>query len=148
MTVGLTEEQVVFVLTSPLPSTSIARQFGCTPQAICDIRNYKTHKRVRPDIPRTNRFSTRRLKPENIAYIRQSDESNASLARRFNVSRRTIISAKRGETYKDQDAPTSAAQSHCHNCKHWSAACDLGFPEAIEDPLFAAECSLYINSSL
>lgn len=141
----LTPKQVVIALTSPLPATVLGRQFGCSHQAICDIRNNKLYKKVRPDIPRVNRFTTRRLKPENVAYIRNSTESNAALAKRFNVSPRTIISARRGETYKERGTPSSTDQLHCCNCKQWSNGCALGFPEAVEDPAFAAECSLFTN---
>lgn len=143
MASGFTEEQVVLILTSPLPAAVLGRQFGCSHQAICGIRNNKSYRHVRPDIPRTNRYSTRRLKPENVAYIRDSVESNGDLARRFGVSPRTIISARRGETYKDRGIPSSSDQLHCRNCAHWSGGCSLGFPEACEDPNFAAECSLF-----
>ena len=143
---GLTEEQVVLVLTSPLPAAVLGRQFGCSHQTICSIRNNTTYRDVRSDIPRVNRFSTCRLKPEHVTYIRSSTENNYALAKRFGVSRRTIISARRGETYKGQGAPSSVDQLHCCNCKQWSNGCALGFPEAAEDPAFAAECPLFINA--
>lgn len=145
MTSGFTEEQVALILTSPLPAAVLGRQFGCSHQAICDVRNNKTYRYIRPDLPRFNHYSTRRLKPEHISYIRSSSESNYALAQRFGVSRRTIISAKRGETYKKAQVPASPTQLHCCNCRHWGNGCDLGFPEAIEDPGFAVECSLFIN---
>jgi hypothetical protein len=143
---GFTEEQVVLILTSPLPAAVLGRQFGCSHQAVCDVRNNKTYRYIRSDIPRSNRYSTRRLKPENVAYIRDSVESNHTLAKRFGVSRRTIISARRGETYKNRGTPSSTDQPHCCNCKHWGNGCGLGFPEAEEDPAFAAECSLFLNT--
>lgn len=146
MSAGFTEEQVVLILTSPLPAAVLGRQLGCSHQAVCDIRNNKTYRYVRSDIPRVNRYSTRRLKPENVAYIRDSSESSYILAKRFGVSRRTIIAARRGETYKDHGVPSSINDLHCRNCKHWSNGCALGFPEAEEDPGFAAECSLFLNT--
>ena len=146
MSTGFTEEQVVLILTSPLPAAVLGRQFGCSHQAVCDVRNNKTYRYIRSDIPRSNRYSTRRLKPENVTYIRDSVESNHTLAKRFGVSRRTIISARRGETYKDRGTPSSTDQLHCCNCKHWGNGCGLGFPEAEEDPVFAAECTLFVNT--
>lgn len=140
------EDQIVLILTSPLSAAMLGRQFGCSHQCICDIRNNKTYRKVRPDIPRVNLYSTRRLNPEHIAYIRDSVESNYALAKRFGVSHRTIISARRGETYKDLGMPSSSNQLHCRNCRHWSSGCSLGFPEAIEDPAFAAECTLFSGS--
>lgn len=146
MSTGFTEEQVVLILTSPLPAAVLGRQFGCSHQAVCAVRNNKTYRSIRPDLPRVNRYSTRRLKPENVAYIRDSLESHRALAKRFGVSHRTIISVRRGETYKGRDCPSSDDQFHCRNCKHWSNGCALGFPEAQEDPAFAAECTLFVNT--
>lgn len=146
---GLSPEQVVFILTSPLPAAVIGRQFGCSHQAICDVRNNKTYRHVYPDVPRFNTFSTRRLDPKQVAYIRESDESLGALAKRFNVSKRTIISAKRGETYRNtrMPLPRTASEPNCMNCIHWSPGCGLGFPEATEDTVFAAECSLFTLKS-
>jgi hypothetical protein len=148
MTTCLGEEQIVLILTSPLPATVLGRQLGCSHQAVCDVRNNKTHRHIRPDLERTNRYTTRRLKPHHVAYIRDSDESSNSLARRFNVSQRTIISVRRGETYRDLlDAVVDADKPHCCTCQHWCRGCGLGFPEAIEDPFFAADCSLFTPSN-
>lgn len=142
----LTTDDIVLILTSPLPAAVLGRQLGVSHQVVCCIRNNLYYKDVRPDLPRFNKYSTRRLQPGQVAYVRASVESNGELAKRFGVSKRTIISARRGETYRNVGIarPTSAQQDHCLNCQHWTSGCDLGFPEAQDDPLFAADCSLYL----
>lgn len=146
MTPSLTTENVVLILTSPLPAAVIGRQLGVSHQTICNVRNNISYKNVRPDLPRFNNYTTRRLEPGQVAYVRSSAEPVSALAERFGVSKRTIISAQRGETYRDVGiaVPATPEQEHCMNCQHWGAGCDLGFPEAQEDPLFAADCSLYL----
>lgn len=145
MAPGLSPDDVALILTSPQPAAAIGRQLGVSHQTICDVRNNKTHRSVHPDLPRTNKYATRRLNPEQVAYIRNSGESLSTLSKRFNVSNRTILSAKRGETYRElaNGAPRSSTEPHCLNCKHWDSGCGLGFPEALEDLSFAAECSLF-----
>lgn len=142
---GFSPEQVVLILTSPLPAAALGRKFGCSHQAVCDVRNNKSYKHVRPDLPRFNKYSTRRLDPQQVLLIRESRDSLNDLAERFNVSRRTILAAKRGETYRDIEhfLPPTAEDMHCFNCIHWASGCDLGFPEALEDPTAAAECTLF-----
>lgn len=145
MAPGLNPDDVLLILTSPQPAAVIGRQLGVSHQTICDVRNNKTHRSVHSDLPRTNKYSTRRLKPEQIAYVRNSGESLSALSKRFNVSTRTILSAKRGETYKGlgNAGPQSKADVNCINCTHWGSGCTIGFPEALEDPAFAVECSLF-----
>lgn len=142
---GFSPEQVAFILTSPLPAAVLGRRYGCSHQAICDVRNNKTYRKIRPDLPRFNKYSTRRLDPQQVLFIRESKDSLNDLAERFNVSRRTILAAKRGETYRHIEkflTPESDAM-HCFNCIHWASGCDLGFPEALEDPTSAADCTLF-----
>jgi hypothetical protein len=142
---GLNPDDVVLILTSPKPAAVIARELGFSHQSICDVRNNKSHKHVRPDIPRVNKYSHRRLQPDEVIYIRNSDETIGALSRKYKVSRRTILSAKRTETYRDIGlvAPLAGGEPHCCHCLHWKSGCDLGLPEALEDPRFAAECDLY-----
>lgn len=145
MPLGLGSDDIHLILTSPQPAAALARQLGVSHQSICDVRNNKTHRNVHPDLPRHNKYTTRRLKPEHVDYIRSSKEPLSTLSKRFNVSQRTIVSARRGETYKDvgKAGPNSRSDIHCANCMHWNSGCGLGFPEAMEDLTFAAECSLF-----
>jgi hypothetical protein len=150
MPLGLGSDDIHLILTSPQPAAVLARQLGVSHQAVCDVRNNKTHKDIHPHLPRFNKFTTRRLKPEHVDCIRSSKEPLSTLSKRFNVSERTIISVRRGETYKDVGiaGPRSRSDLHCANCMHWDSGCGLGFPEALEDLTFAAECSLFaVNSN-
>jgi hypothetical protein len=141
----LCPDDIALILTSPLPASALGRQLGVSHQTVSDVRNNKSHRNVHPDLPRTNKYTTRRLRPDQVAYIRNSGESLNKLSQRFNVSQRTILAAKRGETYRDiaNAAPRSKTDTHCANCAQWDSGCSLGFPEALEDPTFAAECSLF-----
>jgi len=53
----LSDEQVKEALTSDVPHASLARKFGCSPQAVRDVRYGRSYVGVFPDLPRRNRFT-------------------------------------------------------------------------------------------
>lgn len=100
-----------------------------------------------------------RLTPADVVYILQSSEDNATLGARFNVTRQAISLIRNGKSWTDiapeipripvrirNCIPKSrlAATKHCHNCiEYQHGECSYGFPEAIDEPEFAAGCTLY-----
>lgn len=100
-----------------------------------------------------------RLTPADVVYILQSSEDNATLGARFNVTRQAISLIRNGKSWTDiapeipripvrirNCIPKSrlAATKHCHNCiEYQHSECSYGFPEAIDEPEFAAGCTLY-----
>ena len=100
-----------------------------------------------------------RLTSADVIYVLQSSEDNSTLAERFNVTRQAISSIRNNRTWKDiaPEIPripvrlkntvskaSLAAAKHCHNCiEYQGGECSYGFPEAIDEPEFAAACSLY-----
>lgn len=99
------------------------------------------------------------LTPADVIYVLQSSEDNSTLAERFNVTRQAISSIRNNRTWKDiapeipripvrlkNTVPKArlVAAKHCHNCiEYQRGECSYGFPEAIDEPEFAAACSLY-----
>lgn len=64
------------------------------------------------------------------------------LASQFGVSRQTIQQIATGQTWRLVDGPIS--KRFCASCEHFGTGyCAFGFPEAVEEPWFASECSLY-----
>jgi hypothetical protein len=64
------------------------------------------------------------------------------LAIEFDVRRQTIQQIVTGKTWRLVGGPISTR--YCSSCEHYSAdCCAFGFPEAVEEPSFASECSLY-----
>jgi hypothetical protein len=47
-----TPDEVRLILTSPLSSPCLARQLGCSKQAICAVRRGRSHASVWPELPR------------------------------------------------------------------------------------------------
>jgi hypothetical protein len=47
-----TEVQVAEILTDPDTHAAVARRLGVNRQTVLDIRRGRTHKAVRPDLPR------------------------------------------------------------------------------------------------
>lgn len=100
-----------------------------------------------------------KLTPANVVYILQSSEDNATLGQRFNVTRQAISLIRNGKSWSDiapeipripirikNSIPKArlAATQHCHNCiEYQHGECSYGFPEAIDEPEFAAGCTLY-----
>ena len=100
-----------------------------------------------------------KLSPADIIYILQSDKDNHTLGQEFCVTRQAISLIRNGKAYKDvapnipripvrikNSIPKSrlANAKHCHNCiEYRRGECSYGFPEAIDEPEFAAACSLY-----
>lgn len=105
------------------------------------------------------RVTATKLTPADIVYILQSSEDNATLGARFNVTRQAISLIRNGKSWTDiapeipripvrirNCIPKSrlAATKHCHNCiEYQHGECSYGFPEAIDEPEFAAGCTLY-----
>jgi transposase-like protein len=58
----LTEDEVRLVLTSPLSSVKLARELGCSKEAVAAIRRGALHARTLPELPR--RQTERRADPE------------------------------------------------------------------------------------
>jgi hypothetical protein len=99
------------------------------------------------------------LTPADVIYVLQSSEDNSTLAEKYNVTRQAISSIRNGRTWKDvapeipripvrikNTVPKArlVAAKHCHNCiEYQRSECSYGFPEAIDEPEFAAACSLY-----
>jgi hypothetical protein len=93
-TAVLAQDDVLRILESPLSDNKTAAVYGCTRQAIANIRTGKAFAYLYPHIKR------RDLKHKHV--------------------------------------PT------CTNCSHWNdSTCSFDFPEANEDPTFAAECQLF-----
>jgi hypothetical protein len=91
---GLTQDDVLQILESPLSDKKTAAVYDCTRQAIANIRTGKAFGYLYPHIKRRD--------------------------------------------LKQEHAPK------CTNCSHWNdSTCSFGFPEADEDPAFAAECQLF-----
>lgn len=100
-----------------------------------------------------------KLTPADVVYILQSCEDNATLGQRFNVTRQAISLIRNGKSWSDiapeipripirikNSVPKArlAAAQHCHNCiEYQHGECSYGFPEAIDEPEFAAGCTLY-----
>ena len=64
------------------------------------------------------------------------------LAVEFDVRRQTIQQIVTGKTWRLVGGPISTR--YCSSCEHYGAGrCAFGFPEAVEEPSFASECSLY-----
>ena len=100
-----------------------------------------------------------RLTPADVVYILQSSEDNATLGARFNVTRQAISLIRNGKSWTDvapeiPRIPIRVANTvrkdylknapHCHNCTEYQhGECSYGFPEAIDEPEFAAGCTLY-----
>lgn len=100
-----------------------------------------------------------KLTPADIIYILQSDKDNHTLGQEFGVTRQAISLVRNGKLWMDiapeipripvrlrNTVPKArlVASKHCHNCVEYRRGeCSYGFPEAIDEPEFAAACSLY-----
>lgn len=101
-----------------------------------------------------------KLTPADVVFILQSKEPNQILAVQFNVTRQAISLVRNGKSHLDiapeipripvrlkgSQIPRKNAV-HCRNCVEWNGEeCYFGFPEAINEPTFANECSLYTGN--
>jgi len=100
-----------------------------------------------------------KLTAQDVLFILESTESNQALGQRFGVSRQAISLIRNGKTWTDiapeipripvrlvnnvrKDYP--AAFVDCRNCVEYvHGECSFGFPEAIDEPEFAAACQLF-----
>jgi hypothetical protein len=94
---------------------------------------------VLPQLPRKT-ATGRRFSAGEIHAIRASAHSNYSLARRYDVTPKTIKQIRERILYRDIE---TIADVHCLRCRHWSDGCGFGLPEAQEDGAFANECLHY-----
>jgi hypothetical protein len=109
------------------------------------------------------RSSTRRLGLSEVVYILQSTSTNQQLAEELNVTRQSISLVRNGKSWRNiapeiPRIPVRAAQTvrHdylknaklCTNCvEYTNKGCSYGFPEAVNEPYFAAACHLYSRNT-
>jgi hypothetical protein len=105
------------------------------------------------------RIKQTKLTPAAVAHILQSTEHNTVLAAQYGVTRQAISLIRNGKSWIDVSpelprVPIRVKESirkdyikqsqHCFNCLEYkSGECAFGFPEAIDEPTFAAICDLY-----
>lgn len=105
------------------------------------------------------RVKQTKLTPAAVAHILQSTEPNTVMAARYGVTRQAISLIRNGKNWTDvapelPRVPIRVKESvrkdylhqskHCHNCfEYQQGECAFGFPEAIDEPTFAAICGLY-----
>jgi hypothetical protein len=104
-----------------------------------------------------------KLTPADVVYIIQSTENNSTLAAQFNVTRQAISLIRNGKAWTDiapeiPRVPIRVKESirreyiananHCTNCVEFKhGKCSYGFPEAIDEPTFAAICDFYSRNT-
>jgi len=105
------------------------------------------------------RISNTKLTPADVVYILQSKDNNSVLAAQFNVTRQAISLIRNGKAWTDvapeiPRIPIRVSENvrkdylqkakHCTNCVEFkNDQCSYGFPEAIDEPSFAALCDFY-----
>ena len=105
------------------------------------------------------RKNNTKLTPADVVYILQSTENNSALAAQFSVTRQAISLIRNGKAWTEiapeiPRVPIRVADSvrkdylakakHCSKCAEFQhGECSYGFPEAIDEPSFAAICDLY-----
>jgi len=105
------------------------------------------------------RVNNTKLTPADVVYILQSTDNNSTLAAQFNVTRQAISLIRNGKAWTEvapeiPRVPIRVKESvrpeyikkikHCSNCLEFKhGECSYGFPEAIDEPSFAAICDLY-----
>lgn len=93
--------------------------------------------------------SNRKLSEEQIRELFSTSESQASLSRRWGVSRAALYQALAGKTnahLRPQHLPPG--RPSCERCIHYTGdplnPCDLGFPDPVDLGLgFAADCAVF-----
>jgi hypothetical protein len=101
-----------------------------------------------------------KLTPADVLIILQSKEPNQVLAEQFGVTRQAISLVRNGKSYTHvaPDLPRIPVRLKgsridrnlitCSSCIEWDGQeCYYGFPEAIDEPTFATECSLFRRNS-
>ena len=105
------------------------------------------------------RVNKTKLTPADVVYILQSTDNNSALAAQFNVTRQAISLIRNGKAWTEvapeiPRVPIRVADTvrkdylakakHCSRCAEFQhGECSYGFPEAIDEPSFAAICDLY-----
>lgn len=109
------------------------------------------------------RVNKTKLTPADVIYILQSTESNQSLAKQFNVTRQAVSLIRNGKLWTNvapeiPRIPVRVADTvrkdylqnakHCSTCTEFiNGKCSYGFPEAIDEPTFAAICDFYSRNT-
>lgn len=76
--------------------------------------------------------------------------SHKEMARRLGRSHQTIAQIRLGQVYGHRlpELPRWVSGRTCEQCIHWAGACDLGFPDPLEESLaFARECSSFVGAT-
>ncbi len=102
------------------------------------------------------RTNNHKLTPADVLIILQSKEPNHVLAEQLGVTRQAISLVRNGKSYTHvaPDLPRIPVRLKgsridrnlitCSSCIEWDGQeCYYGFPEAIEEPTYATECSLF-----
>ena len=105
------------------------------------------------------RVNNTKLTPADVVYILQSTDNNSALAAQFKVTRQAISLIRNGKAWTEvaPEIPRVpirvsdtvrkdylAKAKHCSRCAEFQhGECSYGFPEAIDEPSFAAICDLY-----
>ena len=102
------------------------------------------------------RTNSHKLTPADVLVILQSKEPNHVLAEQLGVTRQAISLVRNGKSYTDvaPDLPRIPVRlkgsridrnlTTCKSCAEWNGReCYYGFPEAIDEPTYATECSLF-----
>lgn len=100
-----------------------------------------------------------KLTPAAVTQILLSTEPNSVMAAQYGVTRQAISLIRNGKSWTDVSpdlprVPIRVKESirkdyikqtqHCFNCLEYQRGeCAFGFPEAIDEPTFAAICDLY-----
>lgn len=122
------------------------RRCGHCGAAIRTIQEPGKHERLAQDvITKPTAPKPQKLTADDVLAIRNAAARGVlqrELAIKFNVRRQTIQQIVAGKTWRLIDGPIN--KRYCSSCEHYGASgCAFGFPEAIDEPWFASECSLY-----
>lgn len=91
-----------------------------------------------------------KLTSEKVVEIREAAAAGAAhkvIAERYGVRWQTIAQVVYGDTWPQAGGPIKQrkkkARQTCASCEHFDGRCSFGFPEAVSEPWFAAECDLF-----
>jgi hypothetical protein len=103
-----------------------------------------------------SRTNQAKLTPADVLYILQSKEPNHVLAEQLGVTRQAISLVRNGKSYihvapelpripvRLKGSRADRNLTTCKNCIEWDGQeCYFGFPEAIDEPTYATDCSLF-----
>jgi len=153
----VSEETVVYMLTSGKQSKELGQELGMSTAAAREILTGRTYKYVRPDIPRRPRhtqsdmfnYCKRKFTEKQIVYMLTSTESHNTVARKFNSSPQVISKIRLGLFYRDVrpdiPRPVRTVMHFCTQCIHYNQQkCLMEVPEFDEMRTRAAGiCNTY-----